>query len=221
MFMSSKYNAIHFDMDGVIADTEAFHVAAEQQTCLDYEFAIDPAQWGGFKGRTATDIFNHLIERYGDPQVHDASTLIAHKTDVFINLLNGKLAAIDGVLDFLAWSRANHSRMSLVTSSNKRVQSFITESLGIADLFDIVITGDDITEGKPSPQPYLKALGELGVKGEDSIVIEDSKSGILSAKAALCSVLGITTSHPRSELESVGPTYIADCYEQARLLLSA
>jgi beta-phosphoglucomutase len=213
--MTSKYNAIHFDMDGVIADTEAFHVAAEQQTCLDFNFDIDPSEWRGFKGRTATDIFNHLIEQYGDPAVHDAETLISHKTDVFIDSLTGKLTEIDGVLNFLDWSRTNHPHMSLVTSSNRRIQTFITEALGIANLFDVIVTGDDITEGKPSPQPYLLALGKLGIRSGGSVVIEDSKSGIQSALAAGCDVLGITTSHTREELQQVSPTYIVDNYLQA------
>lgn len=47
----TKFNAIHFDMDGVLANTEPLHVTAEQQTCEDYNFAIDPDQWGGSRGR--------------------------------------------------------------------------------------------------------------------------------------------------------------------------
>jgi beta-phosphoglucomutase len=219
--MPSKYQAIHFDMDGVIADTEAFHVAAEQQTCRDFGFAIEPDQWSGFKGQTAPDIFNHLIREYGDPKQHRADDLISHKTAVFVDSLSDRLVAIEGVLDFLRWARDNHRHMSLVTSSNRRVQSFVTDTLGITELFDTIVTGDDITHGKPSPQPYLTALERLGVAGERSVVIEDSKSGISSGLGAGCDVLAVTTSHTRAELVASRPTYIAETYLKARALLEA
>jgi len=214
--MASRYNAVHFDMDGVIADTEPFHVAAEQQTCRDYNFGIDPGQWSGFKGRRAEDIFSHLIQTYGDPSVHKPEDLITHKTDVLIDSLTGRLVAIEGVMDFLQWARSEHDAVSLVTSSNKRVQQFITETLGITELFDIIVTGDDISEGKPAPQPYLKALGRLGVGASESVVIEDSRSGILSSQAAGCDVLAITSSHSYAELATVSPTYIVESYPAAR-----
>lgn len=214
--MRSNYDAIHFDMDGVLADTEPFHVAAELQTCRDYGFDIDPTQWEGFKGRTAEDIFSYLIQTYGNPAVQTTSELIAHKTDVFINLLTGKLTPIPGSLEFLDWVRQSYPKVSLVTSSNKRVQQFIINTFGIADIFDTVVTGDDITEGKPSPQPYLTAIDKLGVSGLNSLVIEDSRSGVLSGLAAGCDVLAITTSHGREELITVNPTYIVDDYANAR-----
>jgi len=211
----SKYKAIHFDMDGVIADTEAYHVAAEQQTCIDYGFDIDISQWSGFKGRTAVDIFTHLVNTYGNPLIHKPEDLIAYKTDVFIESLTNNLNAIDGVLDFLKWARANHANMSLVTSSNKKVQQFITDYLGITDLFDVIITCDDITKGKPHPQPYLLAIEKLGVSPDDSVVIEDSKSGILSAQRAGCDVLAIATSYSSEDLKESKPTFIANTYIEA------
>jgi len=214
--MVSKYDAIHFDMDGVIADTEALHVAAEKQTCRDYGFDVDLSKWDGFKGRTATDIFTHLIKTYGNPSVHRPEDMINHKTGAFIESLRGEVAPIDGVLDFIHWARDNHERMSLVTSSNRRIQEFITGALGITDLFDVIITGDDITRGKPDPQPYLLALDRLNVPASSSVVIEDSKSGIRSALEAGCDVLAIATSYPPEELLAAGSTYVATTYLDAR-----
>lgn len=219
--MTSRYKAIHFDMDGVLANTEPFHVLAEQETCRNFNFDIDPKQWGGFKGRTATDIFAHLIQEYGDPEIHRPENMIAHKTDVFIESLQGKLQPIEGSMEFLEWARQEHEVVSLVTSSNRRVEQFITATFGIAKLFDTIITGDDITEGKPSPQPYQMALGQLGVSGSESIVIEDSKSGIASGLAAGCHVLGIATSHSAAELAAARPTYVAADYVAARKMLEA
>lgn len=214
--MRSMYNAIHFDMDGVIADTEVFHVAAEQQTCADYNFDVKPNEWGGFKGRTAQVIFEHLISTYGDPAKHTVEQLVDHKTEIFLQMIENNLKPIDGVIEFLEWARTAHPHMALVTSSIKRIQSRITQEFGITDLFDAIVTGDDVDEGKPSPKPYLLSLGRLGVSGLFSVVVEDSHSGILSAQRADCDVLAITTSHPREDLAKSQPNYIVDSYSEAR-----
>lgn len=211
----SNYKAIHFDMDGVIANTESYHMAADHKVCLENSFDIDVNNWDRFKGRTTLDMFTTLINEYGDPLRHSPKDFAKRKTDILIEMLDGKLVAIDGVLDFLIWARDNHVHMSLVTSSGKRMQQFITDHLNITDLFDVIITGDDITEGKPQPQPYLLAIEKLGTSSDSSIVIEDSMSGILSAQRAGCDVLAITTSHSRDELLNVKPTYIASDYIEA------
>ncbi|HEX5797043.1 MAG TPA: HAD family phosphatase [Candidatus Saccharimonadales bacterium] len=216
----ARFEAIHFDMDGVIADTEPLHVAAERQTCTDYGFDVNPEDWTGFKGRRAEDIFNHLIEHYGDPAVHTADSLIDHKTNLFLELAKDRLKPIDGVLDFLAWARESHKKVSLVTSSNRRIQDFIVGTLGIRDLFDTFVNGNDITKGKPHPQPYWMALKSVGVAGNKSVVIEDSSSGIRSAKSAGCSVLAIATSHSPQELKLERPDFIAEDYLYARNLLA-
>lgn len=214
-----RYAAIHFDMDGVIADTEPLHVIAEQQTCRDFNFAIDPNEWGGFKGKTAEDIFHHLLYRYGDPKRQTVRQLIDHKTELFLGLAKKELKPIDGVLEFLRWSRDNHGVMNLVTSSNKRVQECITDAFSIGHYFDHIITGDDVTNGKPHPEPYLTSLKRSGARAEHSVIIEDSKSGIQAGLGAGCSVLGIATSHTTRELSEVEPTFIANDYATARRIL--
>lgn len=217
----TKFQAIHFDMDGVIANTEPLHVAAEKQTCVDYGFDINPDDWTGFKGRTAQDIFSYLISAYGDPKKHTPEQLIDHKTTLFLKMAKTKLEPIEGITEFLNWARKEHKKMSLVTSSNKRVQSFIVDALGIGNLFDAVITGDDITEGKPSPQPYLKAAKQLNVDPNLSLVIEDSASGIQSGMKAGCAVLAVATSHTVEELLVEAPDYVAVDYLDARQQLIA
>ncbi|MEK9196285.1 MAG: HAD family phosphatase [Patescibacteria group bacterium] len=212
----SQFEAVLYDMDGVIADTEPFHVEAEILTCVERGFNIDPNDWGGFKGRTANYIFGHLIENFGDPEVHTVDELIDRKTEIFLKITRGKLNPIEGVLDFMNWTQSISKKNGLVTSSNSRVQKHIVDSFNIGDSFDCIITGDDITRGKPHPEPYLRAIKNLSVKPEDTLVVEDSNSGIESGLAAGCMVLGIATSHTPEELKEANPTLIAVDYADAR-----
>jgi HAD superfamily hydrolase (TIGR01509 family) len=211
------YKALHFDMDGVIANTEPYHVAAEIATCKDFGFPVNQSDWLGFKGRTAADIFGHLIDKYGDPKVHKPQELIARKTDRFIELAERELKPIDGALDFIEWARNEYSKIALVTSSNRRIQQFIVNAFCIADCFDQITTGDDIIKGKPDPEPYERSLRCLQVEAEESLVIEDSASGIKSAQAARCDVLAIATSHTAGELLSIvpPPNFVVDSFRVA------
>lgn len=207
-----------YDMDGVIADTEPTHVGAELETCRRNGFAIDENDWTGFKGRTAEAIFTTLIERYGDPSVHSVEELIAQKTDIFIELAAQSLTPINGVVDFMQWTRAHAKTMNLVTSSNRRVQEFIVESFGIGHLLDTVVTGDDIKNGKPHPEPYLLANQLAGADPEKTLVIEDSMSGIASAVGAGCITLAIATSHSVEELREAGTGAVFICEDYADAL---
>jgi beta-phosphoglucomutase len=125
MLQKTSLEAIHFDMDGVIADTEPFHVQAELQTCEDYKFDVNHDDWQGFKGRTARDIFRHLIDMCGDSNIHTVDELIEHKTQRFIEIADGHIAPIEGALDFIQWAKNNFKKTTLVTSSNRQTQEFI------------------------------------------------------------------------------------------------
>jgi beta-phosphoglucomutase len=212
----TKIDSIHFDMDGVIANTEPLHVAAEQQTCRDFEFSIQPELWGGFKGQTADAIFAHLLDTYGDPTTQTVEQLINYKTQLFLDMATQELEPIEGALEFLDWTRDSFETVTLVTSSNRRVQQCIVGRFGIAHLFDNIVTGDDIVNGKPHPEPYLHSLKQTSSEAERALVIEDSKSGIQSALSAKCLVLAIATSHPPDELHEASPTFVAVDYHDAR-----
>ncbi len=211
--------AIHFDMDGVIADTEPFHVEAELQTCRDFHIEIDESKWGGFKGMTAKAIFDYLILEFGDESYHNADAMIRHKTNLFIEKARDEAEPIDGVMDFLEFSRQRFDRVNLVTSSNRRVQECLIGKFGLAGLFDHITTGDDVMNGKPHPEPYRRSVDASGVAAGQSIVVEDSKSGIESGRAAGCNVLAVTTSHTPDELVVVRPRWIVKSYAEARQLL--
>lgn len=214
-----RYTTKHFDMDGVIFDSEPYHVEAELATCSHSGIDIDRSEWTGFKGRTSLDIFSYIIAQYGDPAKHTPEQLVAAKTEEFIGIVDTRgINPIPGVMAYLEWCRSNFERVALVTSSNRRVQSYLCEKIGIASLFDAITTGDDITNGKPAPDPYILSLLKLRSFPHQSIVTEDSESGILSAHRAGCDVLAIATSHTADEIGTfeTQPTYIAPDYEIAK-----
>jgi HAD superfamily hydrolase (TIGR01509 family) len=211
--------AIHFDMDGVLVNSEPHHVAAELKTCKEYGFPVNADSWGGFKGQTAPAIFGHLIEAYASSSGLLVTDLVARKTDIFLEFVESGLIPIEGISEFLEWARSAHEIMTLVTSSNRRVMEGVIGKMGIRSLFDCIVTGDDVVNGKPAPEPYLRAIELSGTYPQCSTVIEDSHAGIRSALSAGCSVLAIATSHDVETLKTYNPTFVAKDYPQAHNLL--
>jgi HAD superfamily hydrolase (TIGR01509 family) len=104
-----------------------------------------------------------------------------------------------GVETILAWIKIERIRTALVTGSAKRSVDHVMEESVLAR-FDAVITAEDVARGKPDPEPYERALEELGVKAENTIVIENAPMGIRSAKSAGVTCYAIETTLPRRYL---------------------
>jgi HAD superfamily hydrolase (TIGR01509 family) len=233
-----KYRAFHYDMDGVLVNSEPLHVEVEKETCQHYGLDIDFDGWNGFKGRTAEDIFSHLhLEhtlKHPDADIPTVEELIRHKTNKFIDkVFEGAIEPIDGATELVKWTRKNSEIQSLVTSSNYRVKDAIISYFDLQKHFDISVTADDIRIGKPHPGPYLKSLRLMEkmademkrakIRASESLVFEDSKAGIKSARKAGCAVMAITSAyHSREELALVDPTptYIVDSWREATAVIS-
>lgn len=198
-------------MDGVITDSEPLQVEAEKWVCEKFNIVVPETAWSGFKGKTNRDIFSYICEHFVERPL-SVDALIEAKRGRYIEIAQRKLALIDGSKDFLIRVRQNIPLIGLATSSSSVVQAFVFDRYDLHGYFDVVVTGDQVVRGKPHPEPYLCAMEKLGVFPEETIVIEDSDNGIISAKAAGCAVIGITTSFPREILKSCGADYVVDSF---------
>jgi beta-phosphoglucomutase-like phosphatase (HAD superfamily) len=97
-------------------------------------------------------------------------------------------------------------------------QQRIFEIFNLSPYFSTIITGEDIINGKPHPEPYLKTAEKLGVAPANALVIEDSLNGVRSGKAAGCRVIAITTSFPREPLMELQADYVVDSFAELERL---
>lgn len=213
------YKALIFDMDGVLVDSESLHAEAEKQTCNEYQIAIPPATWESFKGKTAHDIFSFIVETYGDKTQHNVAELISYKTNLYLTLAGQKLRLLPGALECLYKARVDFQKLALTTSSKQAIQEMVFTRFNLYPYFDAIVTGDEIQNGKPHPEPYLKTAEKLGIHPSESIVIEDSDNGVLAAKNAGALTIGLATSFPRETLLKIGADYTADTFDELQDLL--
>ncbi len=190
-------------MDGVIVDTEHLHSKAELATCAANNLSVPLSEWDYFRGKTTRTIFEYIVSNYSKAPL-DIEYLISHKTENYLALASKEAVLIPGSAQFLEWMRPRVSKAALVTSSKRVIQELMFDMFGLDKYFDSVITGDDVKNGKPDPEPYLKAAQSIGVPIGSCAVIEDSESGIASAKSAGAYPIGITTSYDSKRLLSSG-----------------
>ncbi|KQZ70394.1 hydrolase [Nocardioides sp. Root151] len=185
-------------MDGTLVDTEPYWISTE------YELA---AKYGG----TWSD--EHALSLVGNDLIESGRYIREHMgidvepSQIVEELLDGVVAAVEqqvpwcpGAVELLADLRAEGVPCGLVTMSYRRFVAPILAALP-PDTFDVVVTGDTVSRGKPHPEPYLKGAALLGVEPGEVLAIEDSNTGVRSAVAAGCTVLVVPNHVPVLEGE--------------------
>ncbi len=194
---------IIFDMDGVIVDSVPIHEEAERVTFRAFGIDVPPDAWRDFQGKTAYDIMQTAVDRYGQPR-HDIQTLVAYRTALVVQMSQGGVPLVPGAAEFIQKARSAYRKLAITTSSKRQI---LNAALGLHDLqhyFDAIVTGDDITRGKPAPEPYVVTRRQLGADARQTLVIEDADNGVTSAKRAGCRVAGLMTQLDAHTLEAAG-----------------
>jgi len=187
-----------WDMDGVIADTAAFHLAAWQDVfCrrgVDYTAAAFRRHFGQ---RNDTIIRAALGEAVDELTIDE---IAVEKETAFRAAAAGKVKPFPGVLALLGAMREHAFRTAVGSSAPAENIRLITDTLGITASFDTVVAGREVTEGKPSPQGFLLAAERLGAAPARCVVIEDAPAGVAAAKKAGMRCVAVTNSHPAAAL---------------------
>lgn len=181
MRLPRRPQAVVFDLDGTLIDSEALVKEAHFAACALMGYTMSDAQFLALVGmhREANDL--QLRSYYGDdfPLDDFIATTRAHVGDRVAPLKPGALALMD-VLDELAMPFA------LATSSRRPWVERHFTAHGLTERFRAVVTRQDCVEGKPHPEPYVNASRLLGAAPGDVLALEDSYAGVASAHAAGC-----------------------------------
>jgi len=167
--------AVIFDMDGVLVDSGVYHRAAWRALLL---------------GRRVSE--------------HEARRLARRKRDLYTDLSRSGVVPVPGVRDFvMALSRLG-IRRAVGTSASRFDLDRLLVTVGLRRHFDVIVTADDVTLGKPDPEVYELAAARLDVPADACIVFEDSLVGVEAARRAGMRAVGVTTAHTEAELREAG-----------------
>lgn len=205
--------AILFDLDGVIIDSEPLHERSIQLTSQHLGGReLTPAELLSIKG-TIEELGAAILLRCHPGATLSVTEIIAYRNHIFTGLFD-EIPLIPGAREFIATAQARGLSLGLTTSALPSNQQRAFAKFDLAPFFETVVTGDDITRGKPDLEPYLLTAARLGVLPAESLVIEDSLNGVRSGKAAGCRVAALTTSFPAAELRGAGADDVLDTYAE-------
>lgn len=171
-----------FDLDGVLVDSERIYTKIWEAIEKQWPTGIENFAYK-IKGTTLEDI----LERYFPEEVREEVTRELIRLEGM--MIYGPLP---GALEFLDELNAKGIPAALVTSSNGLKMDHLWHDMpGFKEKFDVIITGDEVTNSKPDPEGYLAAAAALGVDPKGCAVFEDSLQGVKAGKAAGAFVIGV------------------------------
>lgn len=185
--------AVIFDMDGVIAETEAAHIKAEKETMLRYGVKVTSTELQRYTGTTAKFMIGDLIKRYKLDVSFEK--IFAQKNTALFKILRKKILPVKGVLNLIKQLQKRGLRLAVASSSHHKLINFILKKFKIFKAFGAIISGEDVVKSKPNPTIFLKAAHKLGVDPQECLVIEDAALGVQAAKAAGMRCVGYINPH--------------------------
>lgn len=189
--------AVIFDMDGVLVDSEPFGFEALRRVMARYGLPYSEAENAEFLGRTTLESCRILKARHG--LAESPETLAAWYVDGMLALIGQGPIPMAGVPDVLERLRAKGYRMALASSAEPRVIEANLTALSLRALFEAVVSGTQVARGKPAPDVFLATAERLGVPPPGCLVIEDSRNGLLAAKAAGMACAVVPCAHTRHQ----------------------
>ncbi|MDW7731065.1 MAG: HAD family phosphatase [Methanolobus sp.] len=204
-----------FDMDGVLLDSMPHHADAWVRVLDEWGVKITRDDVYEIEGANHFQGLQWLFNRAGrDIEAEHYGAILDRKVEMFSLL--GTVRPFDGMGECLNILKGSF-RLALVTGSERvTVNRLVNEFF--PDIFEVVVCGDDILHGKPSPDPYLKAVEMLGIEKEECIVIENAPMGVESAKSAGLYCVGVPT-YVSPEKLSHADIVLRDCLSLPGYLL--
>jgi HAD superfamily hydrolase (TIGR01509 family) len=214
MSLSTHLRTVVFDLDGLLFNTEDLYqdVGGELLRRRGKRFEADLLN--AMMGRPPRVSLQIMIDWHGlDATVEQ---LAAETEDEFAAILDQRLALMPGAEQLLVALETAGIPKAIATSSGSRFVKNVLSRFNLEPRFQFILTCDDVKEGKPNPEIYLRAAQRFGVPAEQMLVLEDSQNGCRAAVASGAYAVAVPGGHSR-EHDFSGAVFLADTLADARI----
>jgi beta-phosphoglucomutase family hydrolase len=182
-----------FDFDGTLVDTMPLHYQAYRQTFAEVGIELTAEDFYANIGGVARETIPRFLR--GRPCTHSIAELHARKQVVAQELLRSADLPVLAAAELL---RAFHGTLpiAMASSGSRSGIDVVLDRLGWRDYFDTIVTGQDVSRGKPAPEIFLLAAERLGVPPRSCLVFEDTDDGVAAARAAQMAVFDVRLAQP-------------------------
>jgi HAD superfamily hydrolase (TIGR01509 family) len=188
--------AVVFDLDGLLVDSEPLQIAAWQAFLAGYGKRLDDGLLNELFGLRLRDSARLMIDRLDLPLTLEQ--VITERDAIFLDSLAGQLRAMPGAPELVAELAERGVPRALATSGHRHYVERALAEIGLAGMFPVLVTAEDVEQGKPAPDCYRLAADWLGLPPEACLAIEDAPLGVRAARAAGLRCLAIPNEHTRS-----------------------
>ncbi len=208
MIARYPFAAVLFDLDGVIIDNTPLHQFVWRQFARSHGLNPSEDDIRAANGRRAVDV---VVSLFGDGLNQEEVLQLAAARGVLYrqHLASADIQAVSGVESFLEKLGSLGVPRIVATSTRRDNATLVLNRLELSSCFESIVAAEDVRNGKPDPEVYFTAALRASVNPEECLVIEDAIPGVLAAKAAGASCLGMTTSQSEESLKQVGADWVA------------
>ncbi len=205
--------AVIFDMDGLMFDTERPSIAYWKEALAEQGFEMTDEQASRIRGRNEEGIRQAAEEMFG-PELDYARAQAAQRARMARLDTDGLLRAKPGLPELLAWLAAHGIPRAVASSSRRVTVEGHLRTAGLQNAFDAVVAGDDVARSKPDPEIFLRAADALSASPAASLVLEDSPNGVRAGAAGgFITVMVPDMDPPTPELAALYTACARDLHE--------
>jgi beta-phosphoglucomutase len=201
MTTHGRKRAALWDVDGTLIDSREYHWLSWQGALAEEGFEVTPEQFADSFGRRNDEILRGYFPSYTAEEIARVGEA---KEVAYRRLVRGRgIELLPGVGRWLDRLRDEGWQQAVASSAPRANLEVIIEALGLGGYFAAVASAEDVTEGKPDPQVFLKAAAGLGVEPSSCVVVEDAPAGTEAARRAGMRSIGVLSSHAELKADIV------------------
>jgi len=195
----SKAKAVIWDMDGVIVDSAPFHLSAWQEVFNKQGISFSAEYFHKTFGQRNDTIISVVLKNKATDE--EMAAIGNEKETAFRDKISANPKPLPGVLALMKKLKKSGIKMAVASSAPVENIKLVLNMLDLANLLPVIISGKDVSKGKPNPKGFLLASKRLAVRANNCLVIEDAVSGVAAAKKAGMGCIAVTNSHPSASLK--------------------
>ena len=181
-----------FDVDGVLVDSYAAHFESWRQLVRELDIAVTEDQFVATFGRTSREVIRECWPSLASSEER-VRQIDDRKETLFREIIDADFPAMDGAVELIDALAAAGFRLAVGSSGPPENVNLVLTKLARRETFTGVVTGRDVTRGKPDPQVFQLAAERLGLPPSRCLVVEDAPAGVAAAKAAGARCLGLAS----------------------------
>ena len=218
--MMRKVQAVVFDMDGILIDSEHLWRKAEIAVFGNYGIHLTDDDCKKLMGIRTDEVVKQIMADFGGEDL-PADVISGEIVQSVCKLILTEGRIIQGFCDLAIRLKEQHIPLAVATSSPMPVVDSVLKRTGLEHVFEVVVSAEKLPFGKPHPQVYIEACQALGKKPVDCLAIEDSLNGTLAAKATRMRVIAIPEEDARNNKGFGIADFVIEVPEEAQAIIES